>query len=88
MFWVVVRGTWGDGSPQIVVQWRSSRPCEGRPKRQQTKNFFHAREDWRHGADNELIAQAVLIDKLSGDQTMNGKSEWTFVKLNKLSTTN
>ena len=34
------------------------------------------------------ITEAVLIDKLSGDQTMEGKSEWTFVKLNKLSTTN
>ena len=32
------------------------------------------------------ITEAVLIDQLSNDETMNGKNEWTYVKLNKLST--
>ena len=39
-------------------------------------------------ATERKITEAVLIDELSGNQTMNGKSEWTYVKLNKLSTTN
>ena len=30
------------------------------------------------------ITEAVLIDELSGDQTINNKNEWTYVKLNKL----
>ena len=34
------------------------------------------------------IAEAVLIDELSSNLTMNGKSEWTYVKLNKVSTLN
>lgn len=34
------------------------------------------------------IAEAVLIDKLSSDETMNGKNEWTYIKLNKLSAYN
>ena len=34
------------------------------------------------------IAEAVLIDKLSSDETMNGKNEWTYIKLNKLSACN
>ena len=34
------------------------------------------------------IAEAVLIDELSSNQTMKGKSEWTYVKLNKVSTLN
>ena len=34
------------------------------------------------------ITEAVLIDKLSNDQPMNGKNEWTYVKLNKVWTTN
>ena len=32
------------------------------------------------------IAEAVLINELSTDQTMNGKKEWSYIKLNKLST--
>ncbi len=32
------------------------------------------------------ISEAVLIDQLSSNETMNGKNEWTYVKLNKLST--
>ena len=31
------------------------------------------------------ITEAVLIDELSSQETMNGKNEWTYVKLNKLS---
>ena len=31
------------------------------------------------------ITEAVLIDELSSNDTMNGKNEWTYVKLNKLS---
>ena len=31
------------------------------------------------------ITEAVLIDELSTTETMNGKNEWTYVKLNKLS---
>ena len=31
------------------------------------------------------ISEAVLIDELSAEETMNAKSEWTYVKLNKLS---
>ena len=31
------------------------------------------------------ITEAVLIDELSAAETMNGKNEWTYVKLNKLS---
>ena len=31
------------------------------------------------------ITEAVLIDELTSNQTMNGKNEWTYVKLNKLS---
>ena len=34
------------------------------------------------------IAEAVLIDKLSSDETMNGRNEWTYIKLNKLSAYN
>ena len=39
-------------------------------------------------ATRRKITEAVFIDELSNDQTMNGKAEWTYVKLNKLSTTN
>ena len=39
-------------------------------------------------ATRRKITEAVLIDELSNDQTMNGKTEWRYVKLNKLSTTN
>ena len=28
--------------------------------------------------------EAVLIDELSDDQTMNNEKEWTYTKLNKL----
>ena len=31
------------------------------------------------------ITKSVLIDELKSEQTMNGKSEWTYVKLNKVS---
>ena len=31
------------------------------------------------------ISEAVLIDELTAEETMNAKSEWTYVKLNKLS---
>ena len=31
------------------------------------------------------ITEAVLIDELSSEETMNGKSEWSYMKLNKLS---
>ena len=31
------------------------------------------------------ISEAVLIDELSAEETMNAKNEWTYVKLNKLS---
>ena len=31
------------------------------------------------------ITEAVLIDELTSDETMNGKNEWTYVKLNKVS---
>ena len=34
------------------------------------------------------ITEAVLIDELSSDETMNGKNEWTYVNLNKVSTSN
>ena len=37
-------------------------------------------------ATGRKITEAVYIDQLSSDQTMNGKNEWTYVKLNKLST--
>ena len=37
-------------------------------------------------ATERKITEAVLIDKLSATETMNGKNEWTYVKLNKLST--
>ena len=30
------------------------------------------------------ISEAVLIDELSADETMNGKNEWTYIKLNKI----
>ena len=30
------------------------------------------------------ITEAVLIDELSDNQTMNNKKEWTYTKLNKL----
>ena len=39
-------------------------------------------------ATGRKISEAVLIDQLSSNQTMNGKNEWTYVKLNKLSTSN
>ena len=32
------------------------------------------------------ITESVLIDELTTEQTMNGKAEWTYIKLNKLST--
>ena len=31
------------------------------------------------------ITEAVLIDELSKAETMNGKNEWSYVKLNKVS---
>jgi uncharacterized protein YktA (UPF0223 family) len=31
------------------------------------------------------ITEAVLIDELSSEETMNGKNEWTYIKLNKIS---
>ena len=31
------------------------------------------------------ITEAVLIDELSKTETMNGKNEWSYVKLNKVS---
>ena len=31
------------------------------------------------------ITEAVLIDELTTSQTMNGKNEWTYIKLNKVS---
>ena len=31
------------------------------------------------------ITEAVLIDELTSEDTMNAKNEWTYVKLNKLS---
>ena len=31
------------------------------------------------------ITESVLIDELSSEETMNGKNEWTYIKLNKLS---
>ena len=31
------------------------------------------------------IAESVLIDELTPNQTMNGKTQWTYVKLNKIS---
>ena len=37
-------------------------------------------------ATERKITEAVLIDKLSATETMNGKNEWTYVKLNKVST--
>ena len=30
------------------------------------------------------ISEAVLIDELSANETMNGKNEWTYIKLNKI----
>ena len=39
-------------------------------------------------ATRRKITEAVLIDELSTNETMNGKAEWTYVKLNKLSTAN
>ena len=39
-------------------------------------------------ATRRKIAEAVHIDELSTNETMNGKAEWTYVKLNKLSTAN
>ena len=38
-------------------------------------------------ATGRKITEAVLIDKLSSKETMNGKNEWTYIKLNKISTT-
>ena len=38
-------------------------------------------------ATERKITEAVLIDKLSTEETMNGENEWTYVKLNKVSTT-
>ena len=37
-------------------------------------------------ATERKITEAVLIDKLSATETMNGKNEWTYVKLSKVST--
>ena len=31
-----------------------------------------------------LITEAVMIDELSDTETMNNKSEWTYVNLNKI----
>ena len=31
-----------------------------------------------------LITEAVMIDELGGDETMNGKNEWSYVKLRKV----
>ena len=33
-----------------------------------------------------LITEAVMIDELKDDETMNSKREWTFTNLNKIST--
>ena len=39
-------------------------------------------------ATGRKVTESVLIDKLTSEQTMNGKNEWTYVKLNKVSTSN
>jgi hypothetical protein len=39
-------------------------------------------------ATGRKITESVMIDKLSTSETMNGKNEWTYVKLNKVSTSN
>ena len=30
------------------------------------------------------ITEAVLIDELTAEETMNAKNEWTYIKLNKI----
>ena len=39
-------------------------------------------------ATGRKVTESVLIDKLTSTETMNGKNEWTYVKLNKVSTSN
>ena len=39
-------------------------------------------------ATRRKITESVLIDKLSSSETMNGKNEWTYIKLNKISASN
>ena len=31
-----------------------------------------------------MISESVMIEQLTEDETMNGKQEWTYVKLNKV----
>ena len=35
-------------------------------------------------SETRRITEAVLIDELTAEETMNAKNEWTYIKLNKI----
>ena len=58
------------------------------------KELFHPNDDFQIDVkilakcfgkpSRRMITEAVLIDELSEQDTMNSKSEWNYVKLNKI----